>query len=150
MIMSAFREEMDVALRGVVLPALRSIGFKGSMPHFRRVTADGIDLLTIQFDKWGGGFVVEIGRSAPDGYTMSWGKHIPPSKVTAHDLHPDQRIRIPPRPDGADPWLRFDDGQTQEAAQSVVDALPAAEGWWREASPSASFGGSAGGVTVTG
>ncbi len=73
-------------------------------------------------------------------------------RVAMRDRHShySARGRLPLHPDGTDPWLRFDDGQTQEAAKSVVDALPAAEGWWREASPSASFGGSAGGATVTG
>jgi hypothetical protein len=31
---------------------------------------DRIDLLKVQFDRWGGGFVIEISNSAVDGITM--------------------------------------------------------------------------------
>lgn len=31
------RKKMDAALKQVVIPILREQGFKGSLPHFRRV-----------------------------------------------------------------------------------------------------------------
>lgn len=60
---------MDDALKAVVVPALRLRGFMGTFPHFRRIGECGIDLLTFQFDKWGGGFVVEIAYCAGHGFT---------------------------------------------------------------------------------
>jgi len=140
--MNNVRTQMDSDLKALVVPALRDAGFKGSMPHFRRTSSEAVDLLTFQFDKWGGGFVIEIARSAPDGFTTPWGKHILPSKVTAHDLYPNQRLRIQPAAgSGTDSWFRFEDGQTRIVAQQVVDALPRAESWWREAVPVGSFAG---------
>jgi hypothetical protein len=47
-------------LNDIVVPVLRQSNFKGSFPHFRRVTAERTNLLTFQFDRSGGGFVIEI------------------------------------------------------------------------------------------
>ena len=134
------REAIDAALKQMVVPALRAKGFKGSLPHFRRPTDTGIDLLTFQFDKWGGGFIVEISKCPPQGFTMAWGEHIPPNKVTAHHLHPDQRLRIQPREgSGTDAWFRFDgvspfvSGRAKRAAEEFLDHLPKAEAWWQHA-----------------
>jgi len=71
------RDEMISSLKSVFVPALRERGFKGSLPHFRRPMQDRIDLLTIQFDRWGGGFVIEISKCAPEGITMPWGNIFP-------------------------------------------------------------------------
>jgi hypothetical protein len=49
--MSSPRQLMDEALKAHVVPALRERGFKGSLPHFRRLRSDRVDLLTVQFDK---------------------------------------------------------------------------------------------------
>ena len=37
---------MKKALSEQVFPMLRNAGFKGSYPHFRRITADKVDLLS--------------------------------------------------------------------------------------------------------
>jgi hypothetical protein len=134
------REAMDAALKELVVPVLRANGFKGSLPHFRRATPQAIELLTFQFDKWGGGFVVEISKCPPGGYTMRWGEHIAPNKVTAHHLHPDQRKRIQHREgSGTDSWFRFDGwiptatSRAKRAANQFLECLPQAESWWRHA-----------------
>ena len=131
---------MDAALKEMVVPVLRAKGFTGSLPHFRRKTTDAIELLTFQFDKWGGGFVVEISKCPIDGFTMPWGEHIPPNKVTAHHLNPDQRKRIQPREgSGTDDWFRFDGwvpaakSRANRAAQQFLNHLSEAEAWWQHA-----------------
>ena len=64
-------EEMKRALKETFVPALRTAGFKGSLPHFRRLRENQIDLLTVQFDKWGGGFVFEILKCGIEGVATS-------------------------------------------------------------------------------
>jgi hypothetical protein len=136
--MSAEREKMISALKEHVLPALKARGFKGSFPHFRRATATGIHLLTFQFDKWGGGFVVEIASCPTDGVTMHWGEQIPPAKVTAH--HVSRRLRLGASSDQSDHWFRYDKrgflsfGDPYErAAREVLRYLDSqAESYWRE------------------
>ena len=123
------RKLMDAALKAHVVPFLRTRGFSGSYPHFRRALADRIDLVTVQFDRHGGAFVVEMGSCPVDGVTMHWGKHIPSSKVTAWDLHPSQRRRLKPlEAAGTDYWFRFEAGDYDGVATQVTECLTAIAG----------------------
>ena len=129
------RDEMVLSLKEQFVPALRERGFKGSLPHFRRPMKDRIDLLTIQFDKWGGGFVIEISNCAPEGITTPWGLHIPPNRVRAWDSLNDRPRLGSSRPGEDGHWFRFDDGTpTDEVARSAVSYLREADLWWEQAS----------------
>jgi len=86
------RKMIDNALKSVLIPYLRKQGFKGSLPHFRRKNETNIDLITFQFNRWGGSFVVELTSCSIDGVTTYWGEHIPPKKVTAHDINDRYRL----------------------------------------------------------
>jgi hypothetical protein len=122
---------MISSLKSLFVSALRERGFKGSLPHFRRPTQDRIDLLTIQFDRWGGGFVIEISKCAPDGLTLPCGQHIPPNRVRAWDVDPTHRPRL-----GAGHWFRFDDGTpTDKVAKVAVSYLQEADQWWAHSEP---------------
>ena len=122
------------ALRKILVPVLRQRGFTGSFPHLRRIEKDRIDLVTFQFDKWGGGFVVEVAKCAADGFTTPWGEKIAPGEVKAHDLHPNARLRLGAKGPEADHWFRYDAGATAEGvAQEVVSCLEEAETWWNRA-----------------
>jgi hypothetical protein len=126
------RDDMQAALQAALVPALRERGFSGSLPHFRRIQSDRIDLLTIQFDRHGGGFIVEISKCGPNGTTTSWGKEIPAARVTAHDLHPEKRHRLGSPGPGVDGrWFRFDEGTPPDSvARAVVEQLAEADRWW--------------------
>jgi hypothetical protein len=124
-------DSMIAALKAEFVPALKERGFKGSFPHFRRIKPDKIDLLTVQFDRWGGGFVIEIAKCGPEGITTSWGLHIPPSKVRAWDVNnPRPRLGAPaPGEDGI--WFRYDDGTpVEKVARRVLTYLPGADDFW--------------------
>ena len=133
--MSAERDRMIEVLKSVVVPFLKERGFKGSFPHFRRPAGNAIQLLTFQFDKWGGGFVVELAKCSPEGVTTSWGKFIPPNKVTAHDVN--GRLRLGARSPGEDHWFRYDTVGSvdpyQDAASEVLRQFEhQAEAYWIE------------------
>ena len=51
------RDQMIAALREIVVPVLRDMGFRGSFLHFRRFRDTRIDLLTFQFNRYGGSLV---------------------------------------------------------------------------------------------
>lgn len=54
------RERMIRALKDILVPYLRELGFSGSFPHFRRYNeGDRVDLLSVAFEKWGGAFYIE-------------------------------------------------------------------------------------------
>ena len=105
------RREMESALRRIVVAELRRAGFTGSFPHFRRLR-QAVDLVSFQFDRHGGGFVIEVATGDPSGFTTHWGKHIPANKLTAWDLHPDQRRRLKPiSGSGTGLWFKYDGSQ---------------------------------------
>ena len=137
--MSKERDKMIEALQKSAIPKLREMGFKGSFPHFRRASETRIDLLTFQFDKWGGGFIIEISQCPIAGITTHWGKRIAPDKVKAWDMYPDQRLRLHPRAGSSTAgsstrdWFRYDkpqNGTFAEIAESVLPFLTKAEKWW--------------------
>jgi hypothetical protein len=136
--MAADRKRMIATLKEHVVPVLRSRGFKGSFPHFRRITDTRIHLLTFQFDKWGGGFVVEVASCSPEGVTMHWGEQIPPAKATAHDV--TRRLRLGSSGEQADHWFRYDrqglsylGDPYERAAREVLPHLDnQAERYWRD------------------
>ncbi len=135
--MSADRKRMIEVLKSEVVPILRAKGFKGSFPHFRRLANTGIHLLTFQFDKWGGGFVVEVAACPKDGFTMHWGEHISPNKVTAH--HVNERLRLGAKAPNSDHWFRYDQPASGDSCiQASSELLPyiehQAEQYWHEKS----------------
>src|SRR5260221_9525303 len=93
--MSDQRDRMIETLKEYVIPILREKGFKGSFPHFRRLTETAIHLLTFQFDKWGGGFIIEIAVCSPKGFQIHWGKSIETPKGNAWDINHRLRLRAP-------------------------------------------------------
>jgi hypothetical protein len=107
--MSESQEQMIAVLRETVVPVLRELRFSGSFPHFRCICETKIDLLTFQFNRHGGSFVVEIAVCGVDGFTTAWGEKIPAKKVSAQDLHPNKRLRLGSRTAGTtDYWFCYE------------------------------------------
>jgi Domain of unknown function (DUF4304) len=127
------RKKMDAALKQVVIPILREQGFKGSLPHFRRVNKNSIDLITFQFNRWGGSFVVELATCPKEGTTMYWGEKIPPNKVNAH--HIDDRYRLGAsslEDDGI--WFKYEtaliDKDYAKVAENVLKLIKTSDQNW--------------------
>ena len=134
--MSDSKEQMITALRDSVVPTLRALSFSGSFPHFRRIRDNQIDLLTFQFNRHGGSFVVEIAACDVDGFTTAWGEKIPANKVSAHDLHPNKRIRLGSRTTGkTDSWFSYEPFQPeiyQAVAANLLSLIRSeAEEFWK-------------------
>jgi hypothetical protein len=110
--MSKERDLMIQKLKIIVIPYLKYKCFTGNFPHFRRICKNRIDLITFQFDKYGGGFVVEIAKCPNKIFVSYWGKKIPQNKITAHDLHPNERLRLRSKISKSDKekdyWFRYD------------------------------------------
>lgn len=140
------RKEMIEKILEMVVPVLRQKGFKGSFPHFRRLAADRINLLTFQFDRSGGGFVIEIANCQPDGFTTSWGKRIEPNKLTAHDLFKRKRIQSNMDTDSSltEDWFRYDRKYLfglgdiyKKVCKDVLSKLSFADEYWEKGELSA-------------
>lgn len=114
---SQLRKNMMEAIKEFIVPVLRKQGFKGSFPHFRRKNESNIDLITFQFNRWGGSFVVELATCPIEGVTMSWGEKIPPNKVTAH--HINERYRLGSSRNEPDKWFEFEKAGTKKDFERI-------------------------------
>jgi hypothetical protein len=136
--MSESHDNMIQALKEIAVPYLREIGFKGSFPHFRRILSDRVDMLTFQFNKYGGSFVVEVANCPAEGIRTHQGEEISPAKVKAWDV--TERLRLgsnPPRK--TDYWFKFkglskvfSKDKFASTAQEVLPFIKGqAEDYWR-------------------
>jgi Domain of unknown function (DUF4304) len=119
------KADMARELKSSVLPWLRQQGFSGSFPHFRRLGGEHrADLLTFQFDRHGGGYVIEIAQCPLEGIVTPWGMAIPASKAKAWNVHPTRRrrIRAEDKP-GTEGWFRFDAYPPKQVAALTLEKL---------------------------
>ncbi len=113
-------DKMHKALKQIVVPYLRQQGFKGTFPHFRRLTETKIDLLSFQFRIQGGGFFIDLASSTPNGFVDGSGNFVPPNKLnayygifngTSHRLSPtdssDYEFIYRPEPEFKDRYLKY-------------------------------------------
>ena len=135
--MHGSKAEMERVLKLSIVPWLRERGFTGSFPHLRRTARTAIDLLTFQFDRNGGGYVIEIARCPPEGIVTQWGKTIQAQAANAWDVHPSRRKRIQPKNTaGTEGWFRFDVMQPEQLAALALQQL-SDESLWHDLGPSA-------------
>lgn len=97
---------MIAALKEHVVPVLRTKGFKGSFPHFRRDTETDIHLLSFQFHKYGGSFIVEVASCGIESITTASEEKMPSKTVKAHDVQPSLRLRLGSTAKKPDHWFR--------------------------------------------
>ena len=96
-----------------------------------------VDLLTFQFDRNGGGYVIEIAKCPPEGIVTPWGKEILARDAKALDVHPSQRRRIQAEnASGTEGWFRFDVREPKDLAALTVQKL-SDETLWTNLDPSA-------------
>lgn len=110
------------ALKKIVVPYLREQGFKGSFPHFRRQNEDNMDLITFQFNRYGGSFIVELAVCAKDGITMSWGEKILPNKVTVHDVNERYRLGANEKK-SSDHWFSYENAKNEKDFDLVASKV---------------------------
>lgn len=137
---STERDEMIKNLNEIVIPVLRQSNFKGSFPHFKRITTDRVNLLTFQFDRSGGGFVIEIANCNRGDFRTSYGREIKENKITAHDLNKRKRIQSNMSTNSsltAD-WFRYDKKHLlgfgdiyKKVCKDVLSKLDIAEDYWK-------------------
>ena len=104
---SAHREAMISALKAHLIPYLKTNGFRGSFPHFRREALPRVDYLTVQFSRDGGSFVVELATSSDDGRPSGHGSELPVSKLTTHYFRDRHRLGSGLAAGASDHWFRF-------------------------------------------
>ena len=123
---------MKKALNEQVIPLLRKAGFKGSYPHFRRITEEKVDLVSFMSPGiFGGGFcvgasIVWPGAASPEESNLFRpGDPPPPQKMTW--AHGRIRCSLPGMFGGAfyytDVYARY----FEDFGRSVISYLPHSE-----------------------
>ncbi len=122
-------------LKRLVVPVLAELGFNGKFPHFMRKIDDRLDLLSFEFDKWGGGFFLEFCSTSCGDAIMSWGECVPEQTLTVAHVAADNRARLQAiggKSSCNEYWFRFEDleqSQIVELALKVADLLGQVELW---------------------
>ena len=102
--MHPVRQSMNSALKLVVLPRLRKLGFNGSFPHFRRLRSDHVDLVVFQFNKYGGSFVIEVASLTQEQVNAHWNQSLTLQNATVYDANKSHRLGAA---QGGDNWIVF-------------------------------------------
>ena len=141
--MSATRKDALAALKAHAVPALRGLGFKGSMPRFHRVRDAQVDLCAVQFSSGGGCFAVELGyvdgpRENVDA-DLRDGLGDDPARYSVTSTR--ERLRLGAASESGDHWFIYDtDATMRPGLRGDVDALAGTvarllredgEAWWR-------------------
>ncbi len=137
--MSTERDKMIKSLKEIFIPELRNRSFRGSFPHFRKTENGKTNLLTFQFDRNGGGFIIELANWNESEFKTHWGKIITLNKLTAHDLNERQRIypNTLTEENGKDSWFRYDrkkifsfGNEYDKLSKKAVERIPIMEKYW--------------------
>ena len=135
--MSREGDLMRKAFRKHLLPALAAAGFVGKSIHFMRLRDDSQDLLSIQYWKYGGSFILEFGRRGRGPLQTAWGPVIPEDSLDVAYLPVQDRAQIQERdapPDDTFAGFRFagfgeDVAKYDGLALRVASYLPQMEAW---------------------
>jgi hypothetical protein len=125
------------AIRRHLLPALDGFGFHGGASSFRRVLPDCLDLLSVQFWKHGGEFILEFARCQRGDLTTAWGETVPEARLEIAYVSPLARARlVKDTPHSTSGFFGFEfagfgeDGPAYDAlVQSVASLLPQVDAW---------------------
>jgi len=118
-IINAFQEK--------VVSVLKQNGFTGRFPHFRKIKENQIYLLSIQFDKWGGGYRICLSKCPAQTIKDLLKRDVEPQKATA--WHFGDRY--------TSDWFRYDyasEDKIQQVAGNLalqsVEFLNVAKHYW--------------------
>jgi hypothetical protein len=120
--------QMSAALKPEVVPYIRSLGCKGSLPRFYRETAQSIDLLEFQYNKWGGSFRVNLARASLRSLVDRLGVRHPPKDMHISGIK-DQRDCLRPFFRFGDYWFSFETEAPERVARSVLRCLKRRDPW---------------------
>jgi len=125
--------EMKKSLEYWVAPALRNRGFTGKFPVLSRTRGAQLDVVELQFTKYGGGFRMNLGVCPAGGLTTKWGQFVQPGEATtAHEM--DRRYFLSPfqLSEGRTKaqWFEFTSENTDQVAQDFLANVETVDRWF--------------------
>lgn len=135
--MSRNGDFMRKALRRFWVPEVVRLGFVGKSSTFQRIGADYQDLLSLQYWKYGGEFILEFARRERGPFTAPWGPTISEEKLDVAYISPLLRARLEQRGSVSGPHLRGfdfssfgdDTAKYESLAKEVASLLPEVDEW---------------------
>jgi hypothetical protein len=133
---------MRKALKKVLFPELRNLGFSGNGWDFQRASGT-LDLLSVQFGKYGGEFILEAARRARGDFHASWGEVFPETGITVAHTPPSDRARLhdPSSTEGLRGFsfsaFGDDPAEYEALAKHVAELLPQLDVWLNTGNASA-------------
>ena len=88
---------MKTALKKTVVPELRANGFKGSFPHFKRISGPKTHFLSFQFFSKSQNFYIVVANVSDVDSALVKAWNIPPEKANALHLYEQFRLSFQPR-----------------------------------------------------
>lgn len=130
-------KKMRALLKRALVPRLESEGFVGRFPEFRRTENGELHLLSVQFDKHGGGFFLELAKHPPGDLETSWGETVPERELTVAHTPIENRARL--QRNGhqhslSEDWFRFDElpaNELEGLVRDVIGLFPQVDEWLR-------------------
>jgi hypothetical protein len=135
---SRANRDIKAALKAILLPHLAAEGFSGRLPDLVRREGDTLHLLSVQYDKWGGGLFLEFAPHPAGDMTTSWGEVVPEAQLTVAHTPVLARARLQETGSSGstgDMWFRFeglDSAGCEDLVGHIVDLFPQVDAWLRE------------------
>ena len=125
-------------LKRTLVPSIEAAGFQGKFPNFQRFENDDLHLLSVVFDKNGGGFFLEFASCPPGDMKTCWGEVIPERELTVAHTHFESRARLQQKghPNSlSEDWFRYEklsEVDIEDLVQHVDSLIPQVDEWLRE------------------
>lgn len=86
--------KLRAAMKKLLEPFLAAQGFTGKYPHFQRKRSNHLQLLSVIYDKWGGGFVLEFAHHPTGALHTSWDTVVPEEEIDVTYTSLSSRARL--------------------------------------------------------
>lgn len=130
-------KKMRNAMKKALVPYLKAEGFNGKFPSFQRKEKQLLHLLTVQFDKHGGGFFLEFAIHPEGDLKTSWGEIVPENKLDVAYAPIEDRARLQEngKPNSLrDDWFRYEnlsEDELETLVKHVIGLFPQVNNWLR-------------------
>ena len=125
-------------LKRDLVPVLEIEGFKGKFPNFQRLENGSIHLLSIEFDKWGGGFFLEFACHPPGDLETTWGEVVAEKDIIVAHTSIESRARLQQKGHQnslSEDWFRYEnlsDDEIEKLVRHVSGLISQLNEWLRE------------------
>jgi hypothetical protein len=132
--------KIRAAMKKMFEPFIVNEGFTGKYPHFQRKESGSLQLLSVIYDKWGGGFVLEFAHHPTGALQTSWGTVVAEEDIDVAYTTPSSRARLVRTERGLGcytDFFRYEKiAESKEECEAlvgfVIELFPQVNKWLRE------------------